>query len=334
MTNTVDSAFSQFDSNLNLDPDIRTQAQKLHNDIRDVLAAAGVIASSFLQGSFARKTMPNPLKDVDIVCIIPSALWDALKGPDGPGLAMETFKAPIRAWNPSVEFDSGDEPSGKALRLSFPEHYFTIDLVPALEYRDGYVLVGDRHEGTWTPSNARIQVKKVSDRNQQTHGRFVHQVREVKAIVNNQAELEFVTGIVVESLVFGAATNYVLDKDAVAASLKYAVRAVQGPVLEPGGDDDVTIKWSPFERATAARVFADLAARADEAQRLESDGDGAAAIHAWHEMAGESFPTPPARSVADTMEAWGAGSISTKGYATTSREGRQQAPPGRAWSRR
>jgi hypothetical protein len=333
MTTTVDSAFAQFDSNLNLDPDVRAQAQKLHNSIREALVAAGVTASSFLQGSFARKTMLSPLKDVDIVCIIPPSLWEAFSGPDGPALAMETFKTPVKAHWPSVEFDAGDEPSGKALRLSFPGLSFTIDLVPAFEHQDGYVLIGDRHEGTWTPSNARIQLKKVSDRNQNTHGRFVHQVREVKAIMKNQPELDFITGIVIESIVFGAVSSYQLDKHAVAASLKYAAGAVLGSVLEPGGDDDVTVKWSPEERATAARVFAELAVRADEALRLELDDVGAA-MHAWHEMAGSDFPAPPPRSVGSALSAWGAGSVSTKGYPSTSREGRQQAAPGRAWSRR
>ncbi len=39
--------------------------------------------------------MLKPLKDVDIVCLLPEHRWELLRGPDGPGTAMESFKAPI-----------------------------------------------------------------------------------------------------------------------------------------------------------------------------------------------------------------------------------------------
>ena len=42
MTRTVDNSFSQLDDNLNLDPAVRRQAQRTHNEIRDELTAAGV----------------------------------------------------------------------------------------------------------------------------------------------------------------------------------------------------------------------------------------------------------------------------------------------------
>ncbi|GAB2752992.1 SMODS domain-containing nucleotidyltransferase [Nocardioides pakistanensis] len=333
MKHTVDAAFAALDDNLNLDPAVRRKAQERHNAIREEFAAAGLIASSFLQGSFARKTMLKPLKDVDIVCVLPEAFWQQLRGPDGPGKAMEWFKAPIKARWPEVEFDAGDEPSGKALRLSFPDCEFTIDLVPAFEYKDDYVLIGDRHEGTWTPSNSRIQLKKVSDRNQQTDGRFVHQVREVKALTKHHEELEFVSGIVVESLAYAVIGRKMLDEDAVAAVLQHAATAVMGPVIEPAGDDDVTAKWTAQERATAARVYAHAARRAEEALRLERAGEVDGAIDVWHSLFGDAFPAASQRSAADTMAAWAGGSVTSTGRPSSTRAASQQAAPGRSWSR-
>ncbi|WP_203417272.1 nucleotidyltransferase [Jiangella ureilytica] len=160
----MDSSFTKLDENLNLDPFVRLKAQNIHNTIRDDLTKAGLIAGSFLQGSFARKTMLKPLKDVDIVCLLPAYMWELLRGPDGPGKAMESFKAPVAERWPGVQFDIGDEPSGKALRVTLPDVDFTIDLVPAFDQEGSYVLIGDRFEGTWEPSNTRIQLKKVSDR--------------------------------------------------------------------------------------------------------------------------------------------------------------------------
>jgi hypothetical protein len=66
---TTTGAFDEFDAALNLDPREREKAERRHHEITDVLIAAGIAASTFLQGSFARKTMPKPLKDVDMVIV-------------------------------------------------------------------------------------------------------------------------------------------------------------------------------------------------------------------------------------------------------------------------
>ena len=125
MKRTVDNSFTKLDEDLNLAPFVRQKAQTLHNTIRDDLTEAGLIAGGFLQGSFARKTMLKPLKDVDIVCPLPAYVWELLSGPDGPGKAMESFKAPIVDRWPDVQFDVGDEPAGKALRLTLRGVDFT-----------------------------------------------------------------------------------------------------------------------------------------------------------------------------------------------------------------
>ena len=333
MKRTVDGSFAKLDENLNLHPIVRLRAQNLHNAIRDELTKAGLIAGSFLQGSFARKTMLKPLKDVDVVCLLTDNLWEQLCGPDGPGRAMESFKAPISKRWPDVQFDVGDEPAGKALRLTFPGVDFTIDLVPAFDQDGDYVLIGDRFEGTWTPSNTRIQLKKVSDRNQATGGRFVHQVREMKELTGHHGELEFVSGIVVESLAYAVIGRKELDKDAVAAVLEYAKDAVKGPVIEPAGDDDVTAKWTTEERETAVRVYTRAAHKAAEALGLERAGDMEAAIDVWHSLFGDAYPLAPHRSVQNALTALAAGSVTSTGRPSTTRAAKQVAAPGRSWSR-
>ena len=332
MKRTVDSSFTKLDENLNLDPFVRLTAQKLHNAIRDEFTTAGLIAGSFLQGSFARKTMLKPLKDVDIVCLLPDYLWELLRGADGPGKAMGSFKPPIEKRWPGVQFDVGDEPAGKALRVTLPDVDFTIDLVPAFDQDDDYVLIGDRFEGTWTPSNTRIQLKKVSDRNQATGGRFVHQVREAKELTKHYEDLEFVTGIVVESLAYAVIGRELPDKVAIALFLDHAKDAVKGPVLEPGGEDDVTAKWTGEERETAARVYAQASRKAVEALALERARDMDTAVDVWHSLFGDAFPPAPARSVQHALPALAAGSVTSTGRPSTTQVAQQVAAPGRSWS--
>lgn len=332
MKRTVDNSFTQLDENLNLDPFVRLKAQNTHNNIREDLTKAGCIAGSFLQGSFARKTMLKPLKDVDIVCLLPVYMWELWRGPDGPGKAMESFKAPVWGRWPGAQFDVGDKPSGKALRVTLPGVDFTIDLVPAFDQEDDYVLIGDRFEGTWEPSNTRIQMKRVSDRNQATGGRFVHQVREAKELTKHHNELEFVSGIVVESLAYAVIGHRVPDKIAIAWFLEHAKEAVKGPILEPAGEDDVTAKWTYEERQAATRVYAQASRRAAEALAFERAGDMDAAIVVWHSLFGDSFPPAPHRSVQNALTALAAGSLTTTGRPSATQVGQQISAPGRSWS--
>lgn len=332
MKRTVDNSFTQLDTNLNLDPKVREQAQALHNTIRTVLAESGLIAGSFLQGSFARKTMPKPLKDVDIVCLLPTHAREELRGPEGPARAMESFKDPIAERWPAVQFDVGDKPSGKALRVTVKNVAFDIDLVPAFDQEDGYVLIGDRFERLWEPSNTRIQRKLVSDRNQATGGRFVHQVRQAKQLTKNHDDLEFVCGIVVESLAYATIDRELPDKAAIALLLDHAQAAVNGPVLEPAGDDDVTAKWTIQERQAAVRAFAHAADKAAETLALEGAGDMDAAIDVWHSLFGEPFPPAPSRSPLSALAVFGAGSLTSTGRPSPTQAAQQLVAPGRSWS--
>ncbi|MFC7447404.1 SMODS domain-containing nucleotidyltransferase [Rhodococcus daqingensis] len=336
MGQTVDGAFAELDRNLNLDPKQRLQAQNRHNAIREVLDDAGFVATSFLQGSFARKTMLAPLKDVDIVIVLEEAHWKELQGPKGPETAMGWFRQTVEnAW-PNAKFDKGDKPSGKALRVTFPDIDFDIDLVPAFDLDGANVLIGDRDQQHWEPSNTRRQIRAVAERNQATGGRFVHQVRQLKSLIKNHEEqLGFVKGIVVESLAYAAIHVKASDKRAIAESLEHAKTAVRGGVIEPAGDDNVTAKWTQTEREVAAKLFSDFAARAAEALRLEVDGDVEAAIDVWHSLFGDSFPVAGDRSPEAVLAAWNSvGSRTSTGRPSISTSGRQPTRPGRAWAPR
>jgi hypothetical protein len=337
MSRKVDAAFAAFDENLNLDRRERQRAQQVHNDMREALTADGLVVGSFLQGSFARKTMLKPLKDVDIVVLLNPALRDRYRAPHGPGQAMEAFRPRVLSRFPDAKFDQGEEPAGKALRVSLPGCSFTVDLVPAFEEEPPteYVLIGDRHEGAWERSNTRVQRRRVSERNQHTGGQFVHQVRMLKAYRKaHEEQLDFVSGIVVESLAFAVIRAQQPHPDALCAALRYAATAVYGPVYEPGGEDDVTAKWTPQQRQLAAQAFSDAAARAEEALRLDAADDPESAIHSWQSLLGGDFPAAPARSLQDAAAAWASGSVSRTGRPSSTRAATQQAPAGRSWSSR
>jgi hypothetical protein len=328
---TVSTAFGEFDDNLNLDRDQRERAQERHVEIRELLEATGVVSTSFLQGSFARKTMLKPLKDVDIVIVLDAEAWPDLRGPGGPAAAMAFFRREVgRRW-PTATFDQGEAPSAKALRVSFADTDFTVDLVPAIDADGDYVDIGDREERRWIRSNTRIQISRIRDRNVATKSRFVHQVRMLKTVVRQHEDLEFFKGIVVESLAYRIIGNKMRDPEAVALALRESARQVTDAVIEPGGDDDVTIKWIEQERALAARRLSDAATQAEEALRLEKDGDHDAAIDVWHAVFGPDFPTAPPLTESATLHRIASGGLTSTGRATASFAAAATMQPVRAW---
>jgi hypothetical protein len=82
-------AFAEFDEELKLDPAERKAAQRLHNEMTQLLIRAGVIVSAFLQGSFARKTMLAPLRDIDKIVIMAGRLAGQPDLQARPELAMD-----------------------------------------------------------------------------------------------------------------------------------------------------------------------------------------------------------------------------------------------------
>ena len=332
MNTTVEAAFKAFDVTLNLDPRERLQAQERHREVRAALEKSGVVAGSFLQGSFARKTMLKPLKDVDIVILLQPD--SGLKTPDGPVHAMKLFRELVAERWPAARFDIGEAPSAKALRVDFGDLPFSLDLVPAFETDGEWVLIGDRERCVWESSNTRIQIRRVSERNVLTRNRFVHQVRMLKAFVSHQPKelFDFFKGIAVESIAYTTVTGELPHDEAIARALREGARILPGPLMEPAGNDDVSVKWQPQDRDRAIRAFASAAEIADEAVALRHQGDEHAAIANWHAIFGNDFPTAPGQSAHEALRNWASGSVTRTGRASRTTAGLPYAP-GRSWRR-
>jgi len=331
---SVTTAFVSFDQEISLDPRLRVKAELRHVKVEEVLRAAGLAASTFLQGSFARKTMRKPLKDVDVVVLLPAWMIVQWFTPDGARKVHELFKAPLlAAFGSHITFDQSAD-AGKALQLCFDDVDFTIDLVAAFpDPHEGseWVFIADRHEGAWEASNTRTLKRVVAERNQATGRKLVHQVRMVKEFKAQYPELEELCGLAAESLTFGAVTREMSHPRAVAATLRYASAAVLGQVFDPTGVDDLSVKWTGEQRQSFSAVFARGAFRAEEAVRLEGNAQFTAAIDVWSSLLGEDFPAAPPQSAAEAIKGLVAGSITSTGRVTASTAGIERSRPSRAW---
>src|SRR5437870_13221021 len=119
---TTTEAFDLFDESLKLDPKERAAAEKCHNEVSELLRSVGLIVCAFLQGSFARKTMIRPLRDIDKIVVLAPRLR-ALT----PDQVMDAIQRVLAARYPDVTFRR----TRHALQVDFGPTTFYFDIVPA-----------------------------------------------------------------------------------------------------------------------------------------------------------------------------------------------------------
>jgi hypothetical protein len=333
MPKNITECFTKLDEALTLEPPVAAKAKKLRDDIDEVLTAQGWMETSLVQGSYGRKTMYPPLKDVDLVVVLPKSLRHRVD-PKGPAKAMAGFRAAIERSPkfPGVQFDVDDRPA-HALQLTFPNVPFTFDVVPAFETGNpNWLYIADREEERWDEkSDVRALRNKVMARNVLTGGIWVRQVRQSKhALRQVPAVKELVCGLLVESLAYDAVTKAMSPQKAAeaifAAGAKVLGRPYSGLAL-----DDLTAKWTPEQRAQVVAFYVERHRLAVEALKLEAD-DPVAASLTWAQVFGTEFPEVQealAERVARTNR-FGGGTTST-GVLTTSPRVPAATRPVRPW---
>lgn len=336
MSSSVFNAFKAFDKKLKLDPAVTDQARSIAATLEQCLRDAGLCQSRLLQGSFGRKTMRPPLKDVDIVIVLPDRLAEHRTQPGMSAWAMGAFRKAITDSGvlPGVRFDVGKAPA-HALQLTIPGVEFTVDLVPAFETEspdDGWLYIADRDRDQWTKrSDVRRLRDKVATRNQQCGGVWVNQVRQAKHALDRDAHIkELVCGLLIESLAYDSVTKKVNPQQAMVAIFTTAVDSLTQP-YSGLAQDDLTAKWSSADRVDVLRFFEQSRKNAVEAVRLEEAGDPVAALQVWREVFGDLFPTDVV-SFAERLKTVGlvGGAVTPDGRLTTAPGNARPVRPWRA----
>ena len=138
------------------------------------LKADQVISSAFLQGSFARKTMLKPLRDIDKVMILNQQYSHLLADTRGSVAAANLVEEVLRGYYPNATFSQ----TRHSIQIDPGPGTFSFDVVPAFEADDGSsdVLIVDLKSEVWERSNTRTLMDVVADRNKSCNGAFIHQV--------------------------------------------------------------------------------------------------------------------------------------------------------------
>jgi hypothetical protein len=316
-------AFDEFDDALKLDPAERLRAEQCHNEITLLLKSAGLIVSAFLQGSFARKTMISPLRDIDKVVI----LAEVLRGLS-PDEVMDRLEDVLRVRYPKATFDR----TRHSLKIDFGPDTFCFDVVPAWETTsdDDDVLIANRDTSGWDRSNSRKLMRVIAERNDECDGRFIHIVRMIKHLVAHSMD-EVIPGLHVESIAYAAINASMPYPQACQTVIGSAVQLLGDSYTDPTGQDQLSERLTDEERSRARNAFAVAAAKAREARDLAEAGDHTNTIRVWHEMFGEPFPEPKGQSLGGALAAAVGGSVTSTGHVSATTAARQSAPPTRSW---
>lgn len=323
MADKVIDGFRVLDERLKLDPRVNAQARRIRGVVEDVLRDAGLLQSVLLQGSYGRKTMRPPLKDVDMVVVLPSSMEHLRTKPGMSGHVMAEFRSALvdAAAFPGVEFDAGGA-SAHALKLTIPGVDFTVDLVPAFETEEpdkGWLYLADRELDQWTKrSDVRVLRDRVAARNQGCGGTWVHRVREAKRSLDRNPEVKaLVCGLLVESLGYEAITTRMAPQEAMLRFFAVGTEKLHGPSAGLA-QEDLTRKWTSADRALVLQFFTESHRLAGEALRLERAKDAVAACGVWREVFGDAFPVPEV-SFAERLRSVSVvgGSITPDGRLTT-----------------
>jgi len=290
---TTAAAFDEFDSSLNLDPDERGAAQKFHEELSGFLKEQGLIQSAFLQGSFARRTMLSPLRDIDKVVVLKDDYRHLLGAPDGAQATAGLFEVALQDGYPDASIGRARH----AIQLDLGEDTFSFDVVPAFESEDDSddVLIMDLGksliENGWERSNTRSLIRVVAERNGICGASFIHAVRHAKQFVR-VALSGRLPGLHVEALAYACMDVKLPYAEAAAQILACGSELldVSRGYHDPTGRERLSDKLDLEDRLTAQQVFAKAARQAQDALEHAAQGDEDGAVAIWRDIFGDPFP--------------------------------------------
>jgi hypothetical protein len=284
----TDRSFSQALDALLLDKKERQLAIDVHNKVTDSLRENGFIAGAFLQGSFARKTMIAPLRDIDKVVLLAE---DPRSRAGGHRIAAQETAGLLRGLYPTAAVSIGRH----CVTLDLGQTSLKFDVVPAVDLGDDIEIINitDRPgQPEWKRSNTRTLMKVVQERNSLCDGCWVHYVRLGKLLVRHALE-GLVPGLHVEAFAFVAIeVNADHVDEAVAAVLATGAKllGVGQEYFDPTGVDELGRRLDSGARAAAQKAFATAAADAQRAVDLRRSGEDNAACAIWYRLLGDPFP--------------------------------------------
>src|SRR4051794_35092382 len=282
---TVQQAFEDFEKRAVRVPDSENKAaKKVHPEFRQAVQGhlGARYDTSFLAGSYARKTQAVHLKDLDVIVVLNDPTGELRASASG---TLGLMKKAAYSYGPVARVTT----KCRAVECQLDGYTFWVDLVPALDDGDGGLLLAyvNEDEGVdeWRPADPKSQLTACSDKNADTDGAYVPVTRICKfwnqSFTSSPSQQKPLPSYLVEAILHDALSGPVEWADAVLAffrNAKYHLSIARPTVPCPGNAtayvdeklaDDHARRLKALAKVEAALVHAEAAAAAatdDEAR--------------------------------------------------------------------
>lgn len=284
----VDDAFVNLKGKLEITATESALAGRRHQEIRDHVRESWDLETDFLTGSYRRETKTKPLKDVDIFVVLASDGAQATLRQSAPRVVLDKLSAVLSTkygdvvvdrMACTVNFGSGDE-------------IVSFDVVPAFQRATDEFEIPDASRGSWIVTNPKKHHKMSTAKNKECDGKFVPLVKMAKAInreLGDPVQPSFLIEVMAQDLVKEPFGRY---QDEVRWFLASASEGVEHGWPDPAGLGPDVNTMSTYDRGRAAEALESALAIAEEAIRLEDDGQERAAVESWRKLFGWRMPRP------------------------------------------
>lgn len=294
-----------------IEPDTdAANAQKAHNEVRDVLKADELFSQwaldSILIGSYRRHVSIKRVKDVDVFCKLPKLPSDC----DPVDLLQYTQLVLDKAF-PAVDGTSRTEIQGRSVKVEFPEYDLHVDAVAARPSGDVWEIPCKDPGDGWDETNPEEFTRGSSIRNDDYLDHYVPVVKLIRQTRRALLGDAKPGGLFVEVAAYHAFTQHPLPRSIGAHTSTAAYYAntlrlmvdiigahadgsklLENPAM-PG--QDLRVRATDAEWADIKAKWADAADRAMEAL---SDEDTCRAAKTFRDLLGQdslgnwTFPIP------------------------------------------
>jgi hypothetical protein len=285
----VDEAFAKAKTALEITATEQKTAAGRHSDIRVAVQETWNLEDDFLTGSYRRETKTKRLKDVDIFVVIDRNGEQASLRQEHPSRILDELKAVLDAKYDDVEIDG----FACVVRFGAEDEVASFDVVPAFKRTGGGYEIPDAVRGEWIATNPKIHHEESTAKNEKCGGKYVPLIKMLKGI-NREAEEpvqpSFLLEVMALDLVRPPFGRY---QDELTWLLASAAERVIEDWPDPASiGPTVNGTQSLSERQQAAHKLEEWQRVAEEAVRLEEEGEERSAYEKWRSLFGWRMPRP------------------------------------------
>jgi Second Messenger Oligonucleotide or Dinucleotide Synthetase domain len=310
--------FSIFIRDITLTRPMRDDLIKGHKTLRERLSQderlSKIFVTSFLQGSYKRATLVRPKgesrSDVDVVVVTNLNSHNVV-----PQSALDRFRPFLEQWYPGKHFAQG---RSWGIELSYCDLDLVVTSAPSVaagemmrrlnedstledpsdwaESKTEPLVIPDREAKQWIETHPIAQLQWTREKNQRTHGNYLHVVKVLKwwRRLNDVPKypkgypLEHLIGDCCPGGIKSVAEGVTLTLEVIAS--RYASEIATGSVPTFW---DRGVSQNVFKRITAQdfKAFHTMVAAAAKLARQAFDQpDLGKSAHAWRRLFGDKFP--------------------------------------------